>query len=348
VARPRDWRIEAGRIVGALLVFAYHYAGDSSVLAASDATRSIPWSLARYHAGPVGVAIFVVISGIGVALSVAARGSSIGDAPRRLSRVFGLYWWVAVPMLILALATGRLAVHDLWKVPLWLSGLGIVSAGTFYPVVDGWWYIALAAQIVLVAPVIARLAQRVGSGSTAVLAAALSYASMRLVSSLGATYMLQGFVGCWLFELSAGVAFGLALGGEYCGIRRRWLVDGAILLACGGVLGLLSPAQYVQRIVGIMVVASLLAIPRRRDRPMVLYVGGLTYAFFLAHSPWAKPILGALVAMRMPNAAVVGLPVSLAIAAAVGLAFQRSYDGAGRSIRSIRQRRAARLGADVS
>ena len=238
---------------------------------------------------------------------------------RRLARLFRLYWWVAVPLTALALAAGRLEVGNLWKVPLWLMGLGVLSRSTFFPVVDGWWYISLAAQVVLVAPGLLLLVRRFGVGRTAFAAAAVSQICVLLVVRIGASYLVQGFVGCWLFELTIGMALGIP-----GGLARWSIVDRAVVALVAATLLLASPDVNGVRLVAIALVALALTLPSTGEHRGIRWAGSLTFAFYLAHSPWAKLVLAAFAGLSPQFAVVLALPLSLLVALVAAVIFRET------------------------
>lgn len=333
--RRGDVRIEALRIVGALSVFAYHYVGDALAVLGTGAHGSWWWQALRYGSGSFGVAMFVVISGATLTWAWPRAQTAIGFIRRRLTALLPLYWWIAVPLIVVALAAHRMPLTDLWKVPVWLSGLGIVSPATFFPVVDGWWYMTLAVQLVVVYPMLRRLFDRIGAAPFLLLSAAVTVASAWGLLALGLGYATPGFFGSRLVEFAVGMTLGslIAPGGR---AWPGWATTGAGALALT-VCALALPGAPTQIVVApilvCLVVGAIGNVREGRAAGAITALGALTYAFYLSHSPWAKPVLEALSRAVSPQvAAAIGAPVCLVLAVLVAWGFHSSFTWASRRL----------------
>jgi hypothetical protein len=246
---------------------------------------------------------------------------------KRVAALFPLYWWIAVPLIALALSTNRMLTAELWKVPFWLSGLGIVSPQTFFPIVDAWWYMTLALQLVVVFPLL-RTAQGLLGTSAFVLGATLvSIVSFFGLRSLGLDYAVQGFIGCRLFEVATGMAIGTYRGpGERGWPPRETLLSIAVSATVFSVALPAAAIEVVLAPVVVLLAVWLVVNVRGRFGRWASVAGGLTFAFYLSHSPWAKPILGR-VAGAVPTVSGIALAgmVSLAVAILIALGFQMSF-----------------------
>ena len=325
VKRRVDTRIEILRVLGALSVFAYHFAGDAESVTGSVVAGGSLWAAVQKGSGPFGVALFIIISGIVLTWSWSRVSSPAAFVRRRLGALFSLYWWVAVPLIALALVADRMPIEDLWKVPLWLSGLGILSSTTFFPVVDGWWYMTLAVQLVLLYPMLRRVQDRLGLEGFVLGSALVTVFSGWALTAAGLSYAIDGFAGSRLMEFAIGMTMGRCLREE----TRGWPPASVVVsIVVGlGVCVLGSPGAPLRMVVAPAVVLLVVGTTRNAAGMFgrwIAVAGGLTYAFYLVHSPWAKPILAALTSLPLPLRVAVGCVLSLAVSASLAWGFQRS------------------------
>lgn len=174
------------RVVGALSVFVYHFVGDAT--AAGLFRHSVSQSAANVVAGFAaswGVSLFVVVSGLGLALSAGRRPTGVwGFWKDRALRPYPRYWWVALPLLGFALVGGALSVHEFWKLPFWLLGLNFLDARLFFPTVNAWWYVGLAIQMYAVFPALMWISRRAGPLGLVVVSALATTATGAAVHGL--------------------------------------------------------------------------------------------------------------------------------------------------------------------
>lgn len=315
-----DSRVEGLRVLGALAVFTYHFMGDAESVAGAGGRWL--WDTLRTGSGPFGVTLFIVLSGVVFSWSSREGQSWRAFVARRLRSLFPLYWWVAIPLVGVALVTGAMSWHEMWKVPIWLTGLGIIHPSTFFPLVDGWWYMTLALQLVLVYPLLRGIQNRVGWRGFLILSAAVSLASVMAFSSTRLSYLLMGFAGSRLLEFAVGMTLGVALGcGETISRRKArcpWLL-GAV-----AAIGFMSPGGIASALAALAAIVVLGQLP---DPGSVVLrsAGAYSFAFFLSHSPWAKPILRHIAGGGLTMRVIVAGMASLACATAAAWLFQSSF-----------------------
>lgn len=326
-ARRGDRRIELLRVIGALSVFSYHFMGDVETVLRPAFVRSPVWGAVREGSGPFGVSLFVVISGIVFTWSWSRASSSADFARQRLAALFPLFWWIAVPLILLALAAHRMPSADLWKVPIWLSGLGILSSATFFPVIDGWWYMTLALQLVLVYPMLRRTQDRLGVEVFVLGSAVVTAVSVWALRTFGWDYGIGGFVGSRLLEFAVGMTIGKYLRVGARGWPRATVLAAVVVALAACATGLpgtslriaLAPA-VVWLTVGIVGNAS------GSFGRWVTAAGSLSFAFYLSHSPWAKPVLASLARVASPAmATALGGVLALAVGVLVAWGFQSFF-----------------------
>jgi peptidoglycan/LPS O-acetylase OafA/YrhL len=326
--RRADIRIELLRVIGALSVFAYHFSSDVRSVVWPAAGSNAWWVAASAPLGPFGVALFIVISG--VVFTWARANDSLDFIRRRLATLFPLYWWIAVPLILLALIAHRMPWDDLWKVPVWLSGLGILSRATLFPVVDGWWYITLALQLALVYPVLSKVQNRLGAEVFVLGCALVAILSVLTLRALGWDYANGGFVGSRLTEFAVGMTIGrFSTVGAKGGPRGRVLASAGVAVAVWATVVRVSPLVALAPVVVWLAVANLGNASGRLGR-WIGTAGGLSFAFYLSHSPWARPVLTSLARVTTPATSVVlGGALSLGGAILIAWGFLSSFAWAG-------------------
>jgi peptidoglycan/LPS O-acetylase OafA/YrhL len=264
----------------------------------------------------------------------------------RVRRIYPTFWWVAVPLTFLAAATGTLAPEEYWKAPIWWAGASFVSPATFWPVVDSWWYIGLAMQLYLAFTAFLWLAgRRWGVLATAALCAAAPFVYVFALPCAGtaADYLESWFIGlsyvtlfCAGFLLSRLLGTGAARDGA-----SGLLAALALLVVCLVVMAVLRE-RWVAQPAALAVV--LLVVPWASGAAdgaavrVVAWLAGLSFVFYLSHSPWAKPVLGLLdrAGIDAPWAA---WAACLAAAFGVALGFWASFRWAETRIAMRRQAR---------
>jgi len=335
-ARRRDARVELLRVIGALSVFLYHFMGDVETVLRPALVHAAPWAVVRQYSGLFGVSLFITISGLVFTWAWPRAASSVEFVRRRLAAIFPLYWWIAVPLIAGALLAHRMPTTDLWKVPVWLSGLGVLSPATFFPVVDAWWYMSLALQLVLIYPVLRRMQERLGVEVFVLVSAGVTIGSVYGLRSLGLGYAIQGFAGCRLLEFALGMTFGVCLSAGTRGWPKISAFT-AMLVAAGACVaaspGDLTRIALASALVVLLTVGLAPDFSGRFGR-WATFGGGLSFAFYLCHSPWAKPILASVAGLGSPTTQVVlGAAMSLTAAGLIAWGFRGSFTWASRRLR---------------
>jgi peptidoglycan/LPS O-acetylase OafA/YrhL len=320
--RNVDTRIELIRVVGALAVFTYHFMGDVEAVIQPSFAAAPTWVAIRELSGPYCVTLFIIVSGIVFSWSWARSEGARSFVRRRLSSLFPLYWWVALPLIALALVAGRMPTADLWKVPVWLSGLGIVSPLTVFPVADGWWYMTLALQLVLVFPVLRVVQDRIGDAGLLVSACAVTVISVWLLRGVGLRYATIGFVGSRLLEF----AIGLVIGRRQAGVVRSWpRASTMAVAACAVAIYAVASGNSVWNVVlapaTVVLLIGLVPNADGMSGRWLIGAGGLSYAFYLSHSPWAKPLLTGIAGLGADQWLELGLSAALSLAVACVIAW---------------------------
>jgi peptidoglycan/LPS O-acetylase OafA/YrhL len=336
----RAWGVDACRVLAALAVFTYHFILDYRI-------ETGHWWLSagldgRLSAtlGSWGVCVFVVLSGLGLGWSYGPRG--VCGKPywhARLFRIYPTYWWVAVPLTALAAAVGTLSTADFWMVPIWWAGVSFVTPQTFYPIVDSWWYIGLALQLYCLFPLLVWIARRRdGLMIAAALSAggSLTYAFVFSRMGVATPYLQAWFIGLsYALPFFAGILLSsVRWGPEASNRRRSQALAVAISLASLLALALLANrwVPLVLAVSAVTVVAPRGLAQTREPHGALRLLGwlaALSFVFFLAHSPWARPIIRELQERGATNRALVFL-VCLVVALLVSVFFWGTFRVASR------------------
>ncbi|MGO8685531.1 MAG: acyltransferase family protein [Thermoleophilia bacterium] len=342
---PRDQRhanIEVMRALAILAVFGFHFLGFWQ--AANGNLNVTHGPLGRVHrilllyGGTWGVSVFVVLSGLGLVAGMSKTATVGAFYRRRLLRVFPLFWWIAVPTIVLLLALGRMPVSLLWQTPFWLTGTAIAAPGRLWPISASWWFITLIVQIYLVFPLLWWIARRFGLAAVMAVAVFVNGVTLAVISWSGApwghaaaSFVGLAFVGSRLIELTAGlclgalywpwvegkrpsastfVSVGLALPIAYLVLRRFMQPPWSQPYALGFVILMLPRVVRT-------------ACATRVMRPL-LWLGNGSYAFYLAHAVWTALTVAALTQLGLQSE-LLTLLAALAVATAVSALFARSY-----------------------
>lgn len=324
--RAVDGRIGALRVLGALAVFLYHFMGDAEAVVVGSPVGWPPWDAFSAGSGPFGVSVFIIVSGVVYTWAWQRSATPLMFVRRRLRSLIPLYWWVALPMIAVALVVGRLGAGDLWKVPFWLTGLGILSEPTFFPVVDGWWYMSLAVQLAVVYPILRRAQDRAGVTWFLVAAGAVAAVCGWAFLGMGLHRFAMAFVGSRLLEFAVGMTIGRSItaGASLIGSPLDLVRIGAAATAL-----LAVPHGGIPEAFAVVVVAMVLSTGQRLPyENCVATLGGLSFAFYLCHSPFAKPVLQALAVIESPEVRIICAGViATGLALVVSWGFKASFDG---------------------
>jgi len=280
--------IDGLRILGALMIFVYHFSTDyertfgASPTAASFVNASWP------HFNEWAISLFVILAGLSLTLAWRPLADVRGYLRRRAVRLLVPLWIIGVPYIVAGIALGLMTLPDLWKVPVWLSGFGAISPATFLPVSEAWWYVTVAFQCALIAPLVLWLVDRVGLAWSLLGMALTTFLSLWVIGQLPAEwhYLTQGLVLARLIEFGVGVLAAHA-------IRRETGLATIGSLALGlGLAGLLADRLDAVTSAGalgvwiVVVLAFALTLRSGTGSPRWLVTAGLaTYPFYLAHAP---------------------------------------------------------------
>ena len=343
-----DTRIELLRVIGALSVFLYHFTGDVETVLQPAFVSATLWTTVRGVLSTFGVSLFIVISGLVFTWAWPRTRGSAAFVHRRLAALFPLYWWIAVPLIAVALCTHVMPTTDLWKVPIWLSGLGILSPATFFPVVDAWWYMTLALQLVLIYPFLRRTQERLGVEVFMLVSAVVTIASVFGLRALGLDYAIQGFVGSRQLEFAVGMTIGACLSSG----TRGWPRASALVAIFVTVAVCAAALPEALRRITLAPVVVLLTVGIARNASgrfgrLVIVGGSLTFAFYLSHSPWVKPILASVVGVGSPTMEIV-LAGALSLTAAMLIAwgFQTSFVRVSHRLTVVHRNRRSRISGE--
>jgi peptidoglycan/LPS O-acetylase OafA/YrhL len=321
------------KVCAALAVFVYHFDGDYESFIGRPWLNSVGLRIGD-ALGTWGVCVFVVISGLTLGWSYGHRRvSDSGFWPSRFLRIYPTYWWVAVPLTVVAALSGNLSTGDYWKVPIWWAGVNFVSPATFFPVVNAWWYIGLAMQLYVLAAFVCWLnRRRGGSLAIAAVAAGLPLVYEVVLPRAGA---LAPYLACWFVGLAFAAIFGLGFLAsmalwpiEASSPRRREYVLAMGLLSVAVTLSAVWWSEqrvYAAAAVFVLVTARL---GLRGDGAsmsvrVVEWLASLSFVFYLCHSPWVKPVIrfASSVGLNSPGAQFVAC---LAVAGLATLSFYYS------------------------
>jgi len=337
----RHANIEAARGVAILAVFGYHFVGFWRAAGGAAGFGGAPHGLERrlwLYGGTWGVSVFVVVSALVLVRALDESSGLLTFYRRRLLRIFPLFWWIAVPLMGLAFAVGRMQANQLWKVPFWLTGTEILWPGRLWPVTAAWWFVTLIVQIYLVFPLLVVVARRFGPAPLMGLALVVNLVSLtlaqhgdRVFGSGAASFIGLAFVGCRLVEVAAGVSLGLLYWEWSAGRRPDCATVAAVAWSTAAAylaLRLFDGEFIAQPWALAFVVAMLPGVVRAacssRVMAPLLWVGLISYAFYLAHS-LTMALLVQYLAARGVRSEPLALVASLAMALTVAAGFHFSY-----------------------
>jgi peptidoglycan/LPS O-acetylase OafA/YrhL len=315
---------DAIRVAAVLMVFLYHFTPDW--LASTGTEPSTSQQFISDHFAEWAIAAFVVLSGFSLWLTLSAREQKYtAYLSRRLTRIFVPYWTIAVPFALVGFALEEAAWADIWKLPVWLLGLGPVTPDTYLPISEAWWYVSLALQIGLIIPLLQWLRRRLGLLPLTLCTLALNTASMLAVNAAGPDwqYLNQELVLCRLTEVMIGV-----VAAELILARRQGsgevlapLASMALIMLAAPLLDLLQMRTSWQ---ATLVLAALFAAGAIFSVPTTLRARGLTwaaalsYCFYLSHAPVSKYTGRLLVRFGIHNT-IIGLLLVLIVCVFVAL-----------------------------
>jgi peptidoglycan/LPS O-acetylase OafA/YrhL len=342
---PRDQRhanIEVMRALAILAVFGFHFLGFwQSANGTLNVTHGLLGHVHRVlllYGGTWGVSVFILLSGLGLVAGMEKTATVGAFFRRRLLRVFPLFWWIAVPTLVLLLALGRMPVSLLWQAPFWLTGTTIAAPGKLWPISASWWFITLIVQIYLVFPLLWWIARRCGCAAVMAVAVCVNGTTLAVVSwsaapwgHTAASFVGLAFVGSRLIELTAGLCLGALYWPWVAGNRpsARTIAAVAVALPVGYFVldRFMQPPWSQPYALGFVILmlprAVRTACTTRVMRPL-LWLGTSSYAFYLAHAVWSALTVAALTQLGLQSE-LLTLLATLAVAIAMSALFARSY-----------------------
>ncbi len=250
-----------------------------------------------------GVGVFLVLSGFGLAYSLARTGRPAHGWPGwyrdRVVRLFPMYW-VAHLVYLVSPFQARLDPLD-HRFVLSLLGDRVAPIETlFYYFNPALWYFGLLLQLYLVCPVLFAAVERLGVARFLVVVAAVTFvARWALLFALPVSpqWVQGGFFACRLWEFGVGMAAGVLW-------RRRPAETGAVVLSrrgllAGTVLYALGLASYgalwsyvlTDALIGTGLAIVLAHVARRLGPvrwlgPALIAVGASSYGLYLVHQPY--------------------------------------------------------------
>jgi len=269
--------------------------------------------------GHLAVAIFIVISGFSLQLSLFTSGDgTLKDLKRfymrRVRRILPTYYaCLAFSIAVALLFTGSLAKRYGdpfgWYLPVNLTTVSVHllliqnwSKGWMYTINGVLWSIAIEAQLYVVFPAIVRGLNRIGRTVVLCAATIAAVAALNLFSEASKLYVwylplfVTGMVAAHLAyrpHLRYGVVPGLALvlGGVLSLAGIRSCIQGVHLPAQDGLFGVATACALYA-----MTVMPQLLMARALSARLLTFVGGFSYSLYLMHHPieqamfWLKPV----------------------------------------------------------
>lgn len=263
-----------------------------------DAPRWLAYRAPLLGIGGLAVVVFLVISGAGLCRLLVLKAPRPGPYLRaRLGRLFGVFWAAALPIAVLAFAVGWQPLSQIGNVTLVLLGLGYVSKASWAALFPSWWYMAIAWQVVLVAPLMEWGMRRVRPWGVLAITAAAVVAGCYLVPLLGMDYDGEKslMVGRAL-EVLGGAFVALELWPEVrerLGVSRR-AAAGLIVATVAILVGMYFTGlggRWLYRAAGLALVAvaayarPLARLARVRMSAWAVAGGGASFAVYILHEP---------------------------------------------------------------
>jgi peptidoglycan/LPS O-acetylase OafA/YrhL len=256
------------------------------------------WSVG-FHA----VAVFLVLSGFGLAYSLAKTGNPedgwLGWYRGRLLRLFPMYWLAHVIYLISPFVYAPEPID--YRFFLSLLGDRVYPVESiFYYINPAWWYFGLLIQLYLIFPLLFRMLQKLGPTMflvvCGVVTLAVRYVLLFTLSAHG--YYVQGaFGGSRLWEFALGMVLGVLYRRSASDTDQKLFSFPAIAFGVVlYVLGLYSYANSTTYIfndaligTGLFVILAHVArwcdlLPRLGGT--LAYVGAFSYGLYLLHQPY--------------------------------------------------------------
>jgi peptidoglycan/LPS O-acetylase OafA/YrhL len=331
---PRQPWADGIRVGAVLLIFLFYFGPNWQH--ATSTKPSASWRFISEHFDHWGIAAFVVLSGFALALTHPTSRQSYGSyVSHRLAGILGAFWLVAIPLSLAGFALGQEAWSNIWKLPLWLLGLGPVSPGTYQPISEPWWYVSLALQISLLMPLLMRLRRSLGLIPVTVFAVGLNAVVLAAVELIVPrwVHLTQGLVLSRLAELTIGMAAAELVLWTWGSRRGRLRLVEALcclgfIMAVSPLLGLLGSWTSWRVIMVLAVLFALGALLGGRQgrahaaTRWLAWAMAISYCFYLTLAPVSK-YAGRLLVKAGIDTVYVALPVALIVCVLVAWTAER-------------------------
>jgi len=249
------------------------------------------------------VAVFIILSGFGLAYSLAKTGNPQGGWPGwyrgRVLRLFPMYWLAHLLFLISPFVARPEPVD--YRFILSFFGDRIYPVDSlFYYANPSWWYFGMLLQLYLVFPLLFRLLQKLGVGWFLVVCGGVTFLTRYLLLTtipLHGYYIQGAFFGSRLWEFAFGMAIGLLFRQQPAWMEKQ-LFAGATLLAGIAIysMGLYSYGPLVlytfsDALTGVGLFLILAHVARWSEQlprlgAMLARVGAFSYGLYLLHQPY--------------------------------------------------------------
>jgi len=299
VLAARQPDLEALRALASLMVFTshlpwYQYFPDGLW---KSAPSWLSPSAPVFGIGGFAVVWFLVLSGVGLCrLLVIKAPPAMRYLRDRLGKLYTIFWAIGIPAVAIAFLCTWLPFAQIPNAVLMLLGLGWVTPGSWAAIFPSWWYMGIAVQAVLVAPLMLWMIRRITPWGALAVTAAVVVASCFVVPALGFDFSEKALIICRALEVLGGMFLALEMWPdvrEKLGVSRRGAA--ALVTATFAILVIMLATglggRWLYRAAGLAVVAAVVYLhPMQRFGSARLakwaaYAGGLSFAFYLIHEP---------------------------------------------------------------
>lgn len=249
------------------------------------------------------VAVFIIMSGFGLAFSLAKTGNPeggwLGWYRGRLLRLFPMYWLAHLIYLVSPFIARPEPVDYRFVLSFFGDRVYPVESLLYYAN-PAWWYFGMLVEMYLVFPVLFRLLQKLGPGRFLLLCGAVTLVSRYLLLCVipAHGYYVQGaFFGARLWEFAFGMALGMLYRQRLAWAEERMfapstLVAGLIIYILGlysyGSIPLYTATDALTGTGLFIILAHVTrwseALPRL-VAPLAS-VGAFSYGLYLLHQPY--------------------------------------------------------------
>lgn len=305
--------LDALRGIAALTVFFAH-----ALLQISPAFTTIRYTL--FYLGQTGVCIFLLVSGYVITQSI-SRQSFVQFWGRRFWRLFPLYWMSMTGALLLIAAGGSLEVQTTQALLLSKPFYVVLANATMIQGLFGAPYLlsvywTLSLELLFYASVSLHQLMRIPVRPVLITLVLLAMAVIieRILQLVGPVLPYE------VFTYLAIMWCGAALAAYHAGKVSRWVAIGIFMLTivvsslpldlAQGTYSWMLP-QVTGRLVGFGIVAVTLVTPRYTWSPVSVWLGRISYSFYLMHP---------LVLLAVPKIGPAGIALIIWLSCSLGLA----------------------------